>query len=71
MLIVPIAPLQAKTRKGDKFLAEGRVHETKKEWDAALEVYEKALKEDPAEIVYQMAADKARFQASQSHVTRG
>src|ERR1051325_274740 len=71
MLALPLAPLQAKTRKGDKFLAEGRVHETKREWDAALEAYDKALSEDPAEIVYQMAAEKARFQAAQNHVNLG
>ena len=70
-LIGPVAPLEAKTRKGDRYLAQGRVHEEKKEWDAALENYEKALSEDPAEIVYQMAAQKARFQASQMHVGLG
>jgi general secretion pathway protein D len=67
----PLAPLQAKTRKGDKYLAEGRIHEVKKEWDAALESYEQALSEDPAEIEYQIAVDKARFEASQAHVENG
>src|SRR5689334_6275759 len=71
MLALPMAPLQAKTRKGDKYLSEGRMHEAKKEWDAALEAYNKALSEDPAEIVYQMAAEKARFQAAQNHVNLG
>src|SRR5262249_26470439 len=56
---------------GDRYLGEGRMHEAKHEWDAALENYEKALAEDPAEMVYQMAVDKARFQASQEHVNRG
>ncbi len=64
-------PLEARTRKGDKYLAEGRMAETKKQWDAALESYEKALSEDPADIVYRMAADKARFQAAQAHVDAG
>ena len=70
-LAVPLAPLQAKTRKGDKYLAEGRIHEVQKEWDAALDAYLKALAEDPAEMVYQIAVDKARFQAGQYHVDRG
>ena len=61
--------LQAKTRKGDKFLAEGRAHEQKKDWDAALDSYEKALSEDPSELVYQIATQKARFEASATHVT--
>jgi general secretion pathway protein D len=64
-------PLEAKSKKGDKYLAEGRVHEAKKEWDAALESYEKALAEDPAEMVYQMAVDQARFQDAQEHIERG
>ena len=71
VLLGPMLPLEAKTKKGDKYLAEGRVHEQKKEWDAALEAYEKALSEDPADIVYQMAATKVHFQAAQSHIDKG
>jgi tetratricopeptide (TPR) repeat protein len=70
-MLGPTLPLEAKTRKGDKLLAEGRAHEEKKEWDAALEAYEKALSQDPSELVYQMAAQKARFEASAMHVTNG
>jgi general secretion pathway protein D len=71
VLVGPMLPLEAKTKKGDRFLAEGRAHEEKREWDPALEAYEKALSEDPGEIVYQMAAQKARFEASAMHVTNG
>lgn len=71
MLIGPMTPVEARTRKGDKFYAEGRAHEVKKEWDAALEDYEKALSEDPAEMLYQMAQQKAAFQAGEMHVDRG
>jgi len=70
-MLAPALPLEAKTRKGDKYLSDGRVHEAKKEWDAALEDYEKALSEDPAEMVYQMATEKARFQAGQVHIDKG
>src|SRR3954468_2396749 len=70
-MIGPMAPLQARTRKGDKLLAEGRSHEAKREWDGALDAYEKALSEDPSEMLYQMAAEKARFQAAQNHVNEG
>ena len=59
-LLGPMLPLQARTKKGDKFLTQGRLHEQKKEWDAALEFYEKALSEDPADILYQMAATKVQ-----------
>jgi len=67
----PMASLEAKTRKGDKFLAEGRIAEEKKDWDTALASYEKALSEDPADLVYQMAATKARFQCAQVHIDAG
>ena len=70
-MLAPLAPLEARTRKGDKFLAEGRIAESKKDWDAALASYEKALSEDPAELTYQMAAQKARFQCAQAHVDTG
>ncbi len=71
VLLGPMLPLEAKTKKGDKFLAEGRAAEQKKEWDSALSFYEKALSEDPADILYQMANEKARFQTAQSHIDKG
>jgi general secretion pathway protein D len=70
-MLAPLAPLEAKTKKGDKFFSQGRIEEAKKNWDTALEDYEKALAEDPAEIQYQMAVDKTRFHASESHVDKG
>jgi general secretion pathway protein D len=70
-LFGPMLPLEARTKKGDKFLAEGRVHEQKKEWDEALESYAKALSEDPADIVYEMAETKIHFLAAQSHIDKG
>jgi general secretion pathway protein D len=71
VLAAPVVPLEAKTRKGDKYFAEGRASEAKKDWDKALESFEKALSEDPSEIVYQMAAQKTRFQASEAHLDKG
>src|SRR6266540_750126 len=71
VLLGPMTPLEARTKKGDKYLNEGRLHEQKKEWDAALEAYGKALSEDPADILYQMANEKARFQTAQSHIDKG
>jgi len=70
-MLVPLAPLEARTRKGDKFLAEGRIAEGKKDLDAALGLYEKAMSEDPADLNYQMATQKARFQCAQMHVDTG
>jgi general secretion pathway protein D len=70
-LLAPLAPLEARNKKGDKYFAQGRVEEEKKNWDAALEDYEKALSEDPAELQYQMAVDNAKFHAAETHIDRG
>src|SRR5438034_454171 len=43
ILIGPLTPLEARTKRGDKFFAEGRAHETKKEWDAALVSFQQPL----------------------------
>ena len=64
-------PLDAKNKKGDKLVAEGRAKEARKDFDAALELYEQALSQDPADPYYQLCADRARFQAGQAHVTLG
>jgi general secretion pathway protein D len=71
LVLAPALSLQAKTKKGDKFFAQGRLEEAKKNWDGALENYEKALAEDPEEVLYQMGVDKARFHTAEMHVDRG
>src|SRR5205814_3109357 len=64
-------PLQARSKKGDKLVADGRAKEARRDFDAALELYEQALSQDPADPYYQLCADRARFQAGQAHVTTG
>ena len=61
----------ARTRNGDKFLAEGALAESHKDWDAALDAYEKAIAEDSADVAYQIAIKRVRFQAGQTHVNAG
>lgn len=61
----------ARTRKGNSFLAQGERAEARKNWDAALDLYEKALQEDPTDIAYQIAVRRVRFQAGQAHVDNG
>ena len=61
----------ARTRKGEKFLREGRQFEQRKEYEKALELYERALSEDPADPAYQLATTRVRFQAGQLNVDRG
>jgi len=64
-------PAAAHTRKGDKFLAQGKDREAHKDWDGALDFYEKALAEDPNDPGYQLEVHEARFHASQAHVAEG
>jgi len=71
-LVVAFASVgDAHTRKGDKFLADGAVAESHKDWDAALDAYEKAVAEDPTDVAYQIAIKRVRFQAAQMHVNAG
>ncbi len=62
---------QASTRKGDKFLSDGRKAEQAKDYDRALELYEKAVATDPGDNGYQLAAKRVRFQAGEKHVGLG
>src|SRR6185436_190657 len=71
-LLAPLtAPLSARTKKGDKLLEAGRAAEIRKQFDGALELFEQALSEDPADSGYQLAMRRTRFQAGQAHVERG
>src|SRR6185437_12613103 len=63
--------LEARTRKGDKLLAQCRTAELRKEWDKALSLAEEALSEDPADIAYQLATTRLRFYTSQYHIDQG
>src|SRR5205823_9793923 len=62
---------QARTKKGDKLLAQGRAAEARKQLDDALDLFEQALSEDPGDPGYQLATHRARFHAGQVHVERG
>ncbi|MEN6535425.1 MAG: cohesin domain-containing protein [Bryobacteraceae bacterium] len=71
-LLVTVAGVgHARTRKGDRFLAQGREAEVRKDLDKALALYEEALREDPSDVAYQMASRRVRFQAAQYHVGQG
>ena len=63
--------MSGRTRKGDKLLNQGQIAEAKGDWDAALEIYERAFEEDPSDTAYMIAVRKARFEAGQKHVDLG
>jgi len=69
--MVPTGTLDASTRKGDKLLKLGIEAEGRKEYDQALEYFREALKEDPKETNYELAARRARFEAGTAHVDAG
>ena len=50
----PVA--DARTRKGDKLLKDGKAAEAASDFDKALELYEQALQEDPTDGQYQLRA---------------
>ncbi len=55
----------------NKEFAQGLAAEDQKDWDKALAAYEKALAASPSDMQYQIAVQRARFQAGQAHVDKG
>ncbi len=70
-LLLASPGLDARTRKGEKLLKEGRDAETKQQLDEAIDYYEQALATDPKDAAYLLAVRRVRFQASQKHVDLG
>jgi general secretion pathway protein D len=65
------APAEARTRKGEKLLKDGKAAEAKRDYEKALDIYEQAVSEDPSDAAYQMAVRRVRFQAGQTRVEKG
>ncbi len=64
------APLAAAS-KTQKWFSQGRKAELAGQYDQALELYERAHKEEPEHQLYLMAVRKMRFAAGQHHVDLG
>jgi general secretion pathway protein D len=71
LLLLPVGGLEARTRKGDKFLKQARAAEDRKDYELALEFYNQAVSQDPQDPAYQLGARRTRFQAAQAHVETG
>lgn len=71
LLLCASGVLTARTKKGDKLLAESRAAEARKDFDSALDLGEQALSEDPSDAAYQIVVTRVRFAASNLHVSRG
>jgi general secretion pathway protein D len=70
-LILPPAPLGAKTRKGDKLRNDARNEELKGNFDHALELAEQAMATDPSDPSYVLEVRRVRFEAGAAHVKNG
>ncbi|MGJ5818865.1 cohesin domain-containing protein [Paludibaculum fermentans] len=66
---VPLAT--ASNKKGDNLLEQGRAAETARDYDKALDFYEKAVSADPRDTGYILALRRVRFAAGQAHVDAG
>lgn len=64
-------PLEAKNKKAEKLVKDGRLAEAKKDYDRALELYEQALATEPSDAGYILLTQRARFYAAQLHIEAG
>src|SRR5450432_4000237 len=70
-LVFLAVPLEARTRKGEKLLAQSRIAERDKDWDKALDLSSQALAIDPTDAAYQLEARRIRFEAASFHLDAG
>ena len=63
-------PLAAKSR-ADKYFNDGKAAEAKGDWDAALDLYLKALDLKPNDTEFMIAMRRARFQDGEKHIKAG
>ena len=56
LFLLPHEGLQARTKKGDKFYKLGEAAEARKDYDKALDDFQKALSQDPKDAAYDLAA---------------
>jgi len=71
LMVLLVSGLEARTRKGDKLLRDGRAAEARGDWDRALALYEQAVDMDPSDIGYLVPMRRARFESGQKHVGAG
>lgn len=69
-LLMVALPMAAKN-KADKYYKDGKAAEAKGDWDAALDLYLKALDLKPNDAEYMIAMRNARFQAGEKHIKAG
>ncbi len=71
LLLLTLCAEPALAGKGKKYFREGRKAEQSNDFDTALVLYERAVREDPKQVQYLLAARRLRFLAAMTHVDRG
>ena len=72
LLAIPWAGiLEARSRKGEKFLSDGQKAESAKQWDTALSLYEQAVAEDPSDSAYLLAIRRIRVVTGMAKIDEG
>jgi general secretion pathway protein D len=71
LVLIVVAVLLSGCAKGTQPYKAGSKAESVKDYDTALDQYNKALKAQPNNIEYQLKAARVRFEASQWHVDQG
>jgi general secretion pathway protein D len=66
-----ISLVEARNKKGDKFLKLGQKAEAQKDYDAALNYYDQAVATEPREPAYLLPDQNVRLKASETHVSEG
>ena len=71
LLLLSLCAEPALAGKGKKYFREGRKAEQSNDFDTALVLYERAVREEPNQVQYLLAARRLRFLAAMTHVDRG
>ncbi|MGH9679934.1 MAG: hypothetical protein ACRD4Y_08275, partial [Candidatus Acidiferrales bacterium] len=71
LALLTATALLAGCPKGGQNFSAGEKAESIKDYDSALDSYNKALRNSPNNTLYQLRADRARFEAGQWHVDQG
>src|SRR5580658_2617092 len=68
VMLNPGPELFAKKHKGDKFYKLGQIAEGRKQYEEALDYYDKALKEDPSDPAYNLSSRRMHVQVGLKHM---
>jgi general secretion pathway protein D len=71
ILLFGAQPAGARTRKGDRLIAQGRAAEDRGDLDKALEFDSAALSEDPSDPQYQLETRRVKFKLGEKHIKTG